>query len=59
MTTTCFWNVRDLKNPLKQKEVVSLIRGNRNHLSLFGVIEAKMRASNMASSTAVCFPGYW
>lgn len=57
MTKTGVWNVMGLNNHLKQKEVVSLIRGNR--LSLFGVVEAKMRASNMASSTAVCFPAYW
>lgn len=57
MTKTGVWNVMGLNNHLKQKEVVSLIRGNR--LSLFSVVEAKMRASNMASSTAVCFPAYW
>lgn len=41
MTKTGVWNIRSLNNPLKQKEVLSIIRVNC--LPLFGIVEAKIR----------------
>lgn len=48
------WNIRGLNDPLKQKAVCSFVRVNR--LSLFGVVETKIRSVNLPQSTARCFP---
>lgn len=57
MTKIGFWNIRGLSNPLKQKEVLSFVRGNK--ISLFGVIEANVRATNLVCTVAGCFPSSW
>ncbi|KAI8526575.1 hypothetical protein RHMOL_Rhmol12G0007000 [Rhododendron molle] len=57
MTKLGCWNIRGLNNPLKQKEVLSFIRVNC--VSLFGVVEAKIRPENMVCTTARCFPAGW
>ncbi|KAG5557737.1 hypothetical protein RHGRI_007855 [Rhododendron griersonianum] len=51
------WNIRGLNDPLKQKEVRSVILANK--FSLFGVVETKVRYENIQSTMAVCFPHSW
>lgn len=53
------WNLeyQGLNDPLKQKEVCSFVKVNR--LSLFGVVETKIRSVNLPHSTGRCFPGHW
>ncbi|KAG5536812.1 hypothetical protein RHGRI_024293 [Rhododendron griersonianum] len=51
------WNIRGLNDPLKQKEVRSVILANM--FSLFGVVETKVRGENIQSTMAVCLPHSW
>lgn len=51
------WNIRGLNDPLKQKEVRSLITVNK--FSLMGVVETKVRLENLQSTVAQCFPMGW
>lgn len=39
------WNIRDLNNPLKQKEVASFLCANK--LSVLGLVETKVRGENL------------
>ncbi|KAL7230864.1 hypothetical protein ACSBR2_009198 [Camellia fascicularis] len=41
----------------EQKEICSFIRVN--HLSLLGIVEAKIRPSNLSSVTTRCFLVHW
>ncbi|KAG5557184.1 hypothetical protein RHGRI_007453 [Rhododendron griersonianum] len=51
------WNVRGLKNPLKQKEVLSFIQSHK--LNFIGVVESKVRREFLAATAARCFPLHW
>ncbi|KAH7842100.1 hypothetical protein Vadar_001489 [Vaccinium darrowii] len=51
------WNIRGLNNPLKQKEVRSLIVSQK--LSLCSVLEAKVRKGNLVAVSSRCFPLSW
>ncbi|KAI8530640.1 hypothetical protein RHMOL_Rhmol11G0075300 [Rhododendron molle] len=55
--TIASWNIRGLNNPLKQKEVRSLIVSQR--LGLCGVFEAKVRKTNLVAICTRCFPYSW
>lgn len=47
------WNVRGLNDPLRQKEVLNLVRSQ--HLSLIGLVETKVRLENMLSTSKGVF----
>lgn len=51
------WNIRGLNDPLKQKEVRSLII--TNSFSLMGVVDTKVRVENFQLTTGHCFPMGW
>ncbi|KAG5544421.1 hypothetical protein RHGRI_016993 [Rhododendron griersonianum] len=51
------WNVRGLNDPLKQKEVHSMIKVHR--LGMMGVVEAKVRPENIDHVVKRCFPHSW
>ncbi|KAG5514272.1 hypothetical protein RHGRI_035618 [Rhododendron griersonianum] len=50
-------NKGGLNNPLKQKEVYSMIKLHK--LGMVGVIEAKIRPENIDSTVKRCFPAHW
>lgn len=51
------WNIRGLNNPLKQKEVRSVISANK--FSLMDVVETKVRDVNLQATINLCFPRDW
>ncbi|KAI8551299.1 hypothetical protein RHMOL_Rhmol06G0175000 [Rhododendron molle] len=51
------WNIRGLNNPLKQKEVYSFISSQK--LQLMGILETKVRATNLCTTFGKCFPAHW
>lgn len=51
------WNIRVINNPMKQKEIRSLIDVQR--LSLCGVLEVKARKDNLSSICGRCSPVSW
>lgn len=51
------WNIRGLNNPLKQKEVRSVIFANK--FSLMGVVETKVQDTNLQTTMDLCFPKDW
>lgn len=51
------WNIRGLKDPIKQKEVRSVILAQK--YSMMGVVETKVRLENIQYSVNVCFPSSW
>jgi exonuclease III len=50
------WNMRGLNDPIKQKEVASFVRAN--NLSLFGLLEHKIREANYPRIINYMFPGW-
>ncbi|KAI8531100.1 hypothetical protein RHMOL_Rhmol11G0110900 [Rhododendron molle] len=51
------WNIRGLNDPLKQKEVRSIIFSNE--FSLMGVVETEVRFPNIQATVTNCFPKDW
>lgn len=51
------WNIRGLNNPLKHNEVASFICFHK--LSLFGLVETKIRSEFLDSLVRHCFPNNW